>query len=268
MVDRAAEDNAAMVHAPGRDELALRVLAAVVGAAGLVAGGVAVFVTDNGAGSGALLAVGTLFLLVAAFGSRIVKLKGAGVEVELAKEAAKLEVQARQARQRGDEGTAEELTAQADVLLDLALAARPAATAYERLRRTQASGPARTRQLEAILDEARAAGAAYTPEQVRQLFFGGTDGERIYAIGLMQGNPDSRDLGVVLDGIRSSRSAFEQFHSLSLADEMVAELDEDGRRELARAIEAARRRHLVPGTDRWPLSERILAKLERHEPTA
>jgi len=238
------------------------------GAAALVAGAVAVFETNNGAGTAALLGVGLALLVIAAFGYRIVKLRGGGVEVELAQvavrsAAAHLEVAATRAELHGDDEAAAAFRAQAEAVLDLAQLAAPAANAYERLRQTMESGYERTAKQQEIVDQARMAARArdHDPAEVRELFNSGKSGNRIYAIGLMQEDARLRDFAAMIEAIRGSRSAFEQYTALRLAEKMVPDLTSDERRELRATLEAERRRYITPDTDRWPISERILSKL-------
>jgi hypothetical protein len=251
------------VPAHDTNDAFIRGLAAVVGIAALTAGAVAVFKTANGTGTATLLAVGTLFLFVAGYGSRIVRLKGAGVEIEFAKEAARLDAQAKRALLQGDDQGAEELAAQADELRGLARIARPAATAYERIREDAPPSAGRTRLLRQILAEARqeALKPGHTADEARDLFEHGSDGERVYALGLMHGNAALRDFDSVIKAIGASHSAYEQYEALSLADEMCAGLDEEERQKLRIAIDEARTRYVKPGTQRWALTERILSKL-------
>jgi hypothetical protein len=264
--DEAAGGTAAVADAL---EVPIQISAAVLGASTLAFGVAAVFSTDNGAGSSALIAAGLLLLVIAAFGHRIAKISGAGVEVEIreraVRSAARVQNASNELRRRGDEEGAASLAAEAEALLDLAQAARPTAAAYEQLRETMAAGPERTRRMEGIVASARADAptAPYDTDQVRDLFYRGNEGDRVYALGLMQGNPRLRDFGVALDGIRRSRSAFEQYHALTLAREMLPDLRDDEKKELAGALESERRRYITPGTDRWGVAQRILSELRK-----
>jgi hypothetical protein len=252
-----------------RFETPIRLAATALGIAALVTGAVAVFDTDNGSGTAALLAIGLVLLVIAAFGHRIVKLRGAGVEVELAKVAVRsaavqLEVAATRAELHGDDESAAALRAQAEAVLDVAQLAAPAATAYEQLRQTMDSGWERTMKQQEIVNQARTAARErdHDPAEVRALFNTGKVGNRIYALGLMQEDPRLRDFAATLEAIRGSRSAFEQYTALRLAEEMLDDLSADDRDELRRTLEAERRRYITPDTDRWPIAERILSKLQ------
>lgn len=265
--DLAAKDPIGAADQRGRAEITIQIAAAVVGVAAFSCGAIAVFVTDNGAGSSTLLGAGLVLLLIAAFGDRIAKISGGGVEIEVrervVRNAFQLDREAAERRQRGDDEGAARLAAEADALLGLAGVARPTASAYERVRQTMPAGDERTRELTAIFFEAR----SKKPEQpedageLRELFYRGTEGERMYALGRMLENPSVRDLDVVLDGIRGSRSAFEQYYLLELAEEMLPSLRKDEREKLATTLDDEEKRYLKPGTDRWEVAKRIRAKL-------
>jgi hypothetical protein len=251
-----------------RFETPIRFAATALGVAALVTGAVAVFDTSNGSGTAALLAIGLVLLVIGAFGHRIVKLRGAGVEVELAKVAVRsaavqLEVAATRAELHGDDESAAAFRAQAEAVLDLAQLAAPAASAYEQLRQRMDSGSERTTKQQEIVNQARTAARErdHDPAEVRALFNTGKVGNRIYALGLMQEDPRLRDFAATLEAVRGSRSAFEQYTALRLAEEMLADLGAEERRELRRTLEAERRRYITPETDRWPIAERILSKL-------
>ena len=265
--DLAAKDRIGAAYQRGRAEITIQIAAAVVGVAAFSCGAIAVFVTDNGAGSSTLLGAGLVLLLIAAFGDRIAKISGGGVEIEVrervVRNAFQLDREAAERRQRGDDEGAARLAAEADALLGLAGVARPTASAYERVRQTMPAGDERTRELTTIFFEAR----SKKPEQpedadeLRELFYRGTEGERMYALGRMLENPSVRDLDVVLDGIRGSRSAFEQYYLLELAEEMLPSLRKDEREKLATTLDDEEKRYLKPGTDRWEVAKRIRAKL-------
>lgn len=72
----------------------VRGMAAALGAAAFVAGGVAVFVTDNGTGSGALVAAGVALGALALFGDRISSFGVAGAQVNLVQASQELQAAA------------------------------------------------------------------------------------------------------------------------------------------------------------------------------
>ena len=132
-------------------QLLFRVAVALIGVALLAAGAIAVFVTDNGTGSAALVGVGAALLLAAGLWERLESFELGGAKLSLRDEA------------------------------------RPVAASYELVSELP-PGPERGVALEGVVAEARAAARQrpHEPAEVRQLFERGTDGERIYVLGLMQ----------------------------------------------------------------------------------
>jgi hypothetical protein len=135
---------------------------------------------------------------------------------------------------------------------------------YESTRDALPPGPARTDELERIVSSARheAATGRWNLDQVRALFDSGRDGDRITALGLMQGDISHLgDLDRVVDAIDSSRSGFEQYHALLAAFMMLGSLDDGQRHRLAEIVRAQRGPggHIKPGKERHLIAERILA---------
>jgi hypothetical protein len=130
-----------------------------------------------------------------------------------------------------------------DELEDLRRRVQRYASTYERIRETQQSGPSRTSHFERIIQEARDEGrdGSHSAEEVANLFKTGSDGERITALGMMQGNRALVDADAIVVGISDSRSAFEQAHALVLAREVWDLLPEDARDRIAAAIEVQMR---------------------------
>ena len=243
-------------------QLFLRVAVALIGAGLLAAGATAVFVTDNATGSATLVAIGAALLLAAGLWDSLESIEFGGARVKLRRVAERVYDLADEADARGETEFAAALRAEARALLD---EARPLAASYEQLRESMASGPERTRELEAIVAEARAAARrkSHDPAEVRQLFERGTDGERVYALALMQEDERLRDFAVSLEVIEHSRSAFEQYHALYLAELMLPALTTDQRRELqAMLTEKPGNAALITrGTDRYRVVQRILSRL-------
>lgn len=88
--------------------------------------------------------------------------------------------------------------------------------------------------MEELVTQARKDGAArnYTRDQLRELFKG-DDGDRIVALGRMQGNLDAADFHSAIEAIVDSRSAFEQYQGIVLTEQLVPRLGESEKRELA-----------------------------------
>ena len=74
----------------------------------------------------------------------------------------------------------------------LASRAAPIAGSYETVRSSMRAGPERTAAMEAEVARARedARSGSFTAEDVVELFSNGTDGQRIYALGIMQEHPE------------------------------------------------------------------------------
>lgn len=105
--------------------------------------------------------------------------------------------------------------------------------------------------------------SALTAEQVRQLFAEGSEGRRIQALALMQGDPALADLPSVLDAIEHPRSDFEQYHALLAARGLLSRLPWADARRLRDAVAG---RLMAPegipyGSDRSWLAEKILSQL-------
>ena len=242
-------------------QLFLRVAVALTGVGLLVAGATAVFVTDNGTGSAALVSIGAALLLAAGLWDRLESFEFAGAKMQM-RIVERLRDRAAEAEARGDAAVAAALREEARALLD---EARPIAASYEQLRESLTSGPERTAKLEELVAKARAAAreTARDPAEVRQLFERGDEGERIYALGLMEEDERLRDFAVSLEAIEHSRSAFEQYHALYLAELMLPALTTVQRRELEAMLtkQPGNAAYIRPGTDRWSVAQQILSRL-------
>ena len=139
------------------------------------------------------------------------------------------------------------------------------AQAYESVRSGSEAGLERTIEMERIISTARRSDVApgVTADDLTRQFLEGSEEKRIEALGLMQGHEDVRSFGTVLEGISKSRSAFEQYHALRLAHEMLPYLSDDEKESLKASIETQRGSGgwIEEGTDRWSLSSRVLTGL-------
>ena len=125
----------------------LRLLLGLLGTGSFAAGVLAVFVSDNGTGTGVLLGFGGILIVLALLGNRIDSFEFGGAKLRLRASAAEKLVLAEESDRRGDTAEADRLRAQAQALLD---AAGPIADDYRSLRASMRSGPARTRALEEV----------------------------------------------------------------------------------------------------------------------
>jgi hypothetical protein len=238
----------------------LRLTLGVLGTGSFGAGVFAVFATDNGTGTGVLLAFGGVVLVLAIMGDRIEAFEFGGTKLRLRAAAADRFVLAEQSERRGDSVEAERLRAQGEALL---AAAGSIAADYRQVRGSMRPGRDRTRAMEEVVSRARrlAREQPFDTGEVVRLLRVGTDDERITALAMMQAQPELRDFDAAVAAIEHSRSAFEQYHAMLLASMMLDDLDPDQRVELARVVRAVRGLRFRGDSDRWRLSERILRQL-------
>lgn len=168
-------------------------------------------------------------------------------------------IQAAKAEAEGRPDKAEDLRARA-----LALQTSPLASRYGAAR-TMPRGADRTAEMEATIRTARQSAQTTTlgPGEVKAIFETGSDGDRIVALGIMQGKPEVASFEVAIDAITGSRSAFEQYHALVLARDLLPKLDEDQRRRLVTALreQMSEGGYIVQGSDRRAIAQAILREL-------
>lgn len=243
----------------------LRIATAAGGVALLVLGAGAVFVTENGSGSAALVAAGTVLVIVAALAERIESIEGGGVKVQLSAVAT-----ARQAAARSMETEAARLAGagheeDANRLLDEAEAlrrqAQAAAETYNLLRANMPSSWERTATIENLLERTIENVPIVEPSTVRDLFTSGDPGSRAVALRLMQAQPETTDVFSVMSAIREPTSPMEQWRALAAADSFVT--SRRGTREavtLQAGVRAAMDDGLIDpdSADRFALAQRIV----------
>jgi hypothetical protein len=234
----------------------------VIGVPIFAAGIAAVFLTSNGPGSAALVTIGGVFLLLAVLGDRVEALELGGATISLG-DVAKSRFALATQKEADDPKAARELRAQGRGVQRLA-------NEYAQIRQSMKAGHDRTNALEHVLAETEQLGKdhRFEPVDVWDWFDEGTPETRITALALMHADEEVRDFFAALDAIEHSRTAFEQYHGLRLADEMLPGLTALERRWLRLAVDRAQhrrrwgRRLFGPGTDRWALSERIKTRLD------
>jgi hypothetical protein len=172
-------------------------------------------------------------------------------------------VQAENLSGRGDHAEADDLRARAMDELGLP---RIEADRYDDMRRRLPQGSSRTAQMQALVDAARASApdTALDPAHVREFFESGGEGRRIYALALMQGDPGLADLGIVLEAIEQSRSAFEQYQALVLAELVAPGLTAADRDRLCSTLasQLASGGRLTRSSSRRHVAERVLGLLQ------
>jgi hypothetical protein len=239
----------------------LRLLLGLLGGASFGTGVVAVFVTENGTGTGVLLGFGGIVLVVALLGDRIESLEFGGSRLRMRAEAAERFALAEDSERQGDRITAARLRAEAQSLLD---AAGPIAFEYRAIRGTMPYGPERTKAMRGVVARARqlATQHSFQPAEVARWLEHGTDEERITALAMMQAEPKLRNFGGVLMVIKKPRSGFEQYEALVLAEMMLAGLSGQDRQRLGSVIRSVRGFRFRRDAELWRLSERVLDSID------
>jgi hypothetical protein len=229
-----------------------------------VIGTIAVFTTENGTGSAALVIAGSVVSLLAVFADKIHTVDVGGIRVVMAAEAALQSLSAAEtAELQGRKDAAAELRGQAGRLLAESIG--PVAEKYERIRREQPRGPARTADIHRLLTD---------PENTRQivdryrdtttveaLYDSGHDGSRIEAIKAMELRPEIASPRVLLDALRHPERGNEQYQALLAIEAALTlgHLPDAERSSLRTSIEDAVSRGLwAEDSDRRMLAERIL----------
>jgi hypothetical protein len=235
----------------------------VVGATLVAAGVLAIFMRGSDGGGAALLGVGTVLFLLSVFWERIDTLKYGELEVVLRR-------RANDAARKGDIEEARVLDQAADALSGRIT---EAARAYKLVRSTLPAGSDRTALMEGIVGEAKRSANApdLEPEEVLRLYWTGSEGVRVWALGVLQARPELATPRVVLDAVRRPDYMFDQFHGLVVAAKY---LEQPTIRPWTRErIEDAVRRQLdsgALGTDRdcLLLANQILGHSEPGAPSA
>ena len=190
-------------------------LALAVLGLGLAATGVAaVFTTENDTGAAALLAFGTILVLFAALGERLESLRYGDLELVLRRKAD-------EAARRGDVEGAKALERAADTV---GQRAARVARSYESVRGSMPAGPERTAKMDGIIAEAKrdAHAADLDPEEVLSLLWTGSEGARVWALGVLQERPELATTRAVLEAVQRPDQMFDQFHALVLAERFMS----------------------------------------------
>jgi hypothetical protein len=238
----------------------LRILLGTFGALSFGAGVLAVFVTQNGTGSAVLLAFGGGVLVLALLGGRIESLEFGGARLRLRAAAAERYALADESERRGDTEAADRLREQARAMLEAA--ARPIAVEYRSVRGSMPSGTDRTHAMEEVLERARrlAEEQTFDPAEVARWLRGGGEEERITALAMMQARPELRDYDAIRSAIKYPRSAFEQYHAMRTALEMVDDLEPGQRTRLAETVRGVRNPRFRRDSGRMRLGDEILRR--------
>ncbi|GHJ40043.1 hypothetical protein [Streptomyces sp. TS71-3] len=235
----------------------LRGVLGVIGGGSFGTGVCAVFLTTNGTGTGVLLAIGAVLLVFALLGNRIESFEVGGASLRLRAAAAERYQLADASELAGDQDTADALRAEARSLLEFA---GPIAAEYGAIRRSMRGGADRTAAMSGVVDDVRrlAAQRDFQPSAVREWLRGGTDGERVVALGMMQTRPELRDFDAVLAAVSRPRSPFEQYLGLVLISKMVDDLGPAELHRLTGTVAAQWDSGMRRGTDRRALADDII----------
>jgi hypothetical protein len=208
--------------------LALAVLGLALAATGIRA----VFTTDSDTGAAALLTLGTVLVLFAALGDRLESLRYGDLQLVLLRKAD-------ERRKLGDVEGAEVLRRAADTV---GQRATRLGRSYEALRGSMPAGVERTAMMERIIRQARKEAEALSPddqEEVLRLHWTGSQGARVWALGVLQVRTEFATIRAVLEAVQRPDQMFDQFHALLLAKRFVS----------------------LPATRKWP-RERIEAAVQ------
>jgi len=193
-----------------RRQVAATAALVVLGLALMGTGIAAVFVTTSDVGAAALLAMGGLLFLLGALGDRLESLRYGDLEVVLRRKA-------EEAARRGDPETARALQRAAD---SIASRVKESAHSYQSIRADMPAGQQRTARMEQIIRAARE--DAFDPrldeEQVLQLLWTGSEGARVWALGVLQKRPELATVRSILEAVARPDQMFDQYQALLLAE--------------------------------------------------
>jgi CHAT domain len=186
-----------------------------------------------------------------------------GGKLRMRAEAAEKFALAEDSEDRGDTTTAAQLREQAGALLE---AAEPIASEYRNARLSMPEGRERTRAMESIMDRARelAGQGAFQPSEIISWLRDGSDEQRIIALAMMQAQPTLREFDALLATIKDPRSAFEQYHAMLLAKQMLDDLDVEQRQSLAEVLKDEQSMRFPFDRGRRRLSQAILDSSETY----
>lgn len=92
----------------------------------------------------------------------------------------------------------------------------------------------------------------------------GHDARRVVALGAVQARPELADPAILVEGITSPRSAFEQYQALAAAAIVARRLGGAAREQRPAAVTAARGSGaFAPGADRDDVAASALDELQR-----
>ncbi len=109
---------------------------------------------------------------------------------------------------------------------------------FDTLRSAFGSGFQRTTRMTSLMLVPRRQSAHWRPEELRRAVQDGQPAQRVFALGLMRGNPALVDPALVIAAISQSHSAFEQYQALRVAQDTLGKFQPEHRQALAEALAA------------------------------
>lgn len=241
-----------------------RLLLGLFGVVSFTLGVIAVFRTENGTGSGVLIAFGGILLVLMLLWERIDSLEMGGTKLKLHAAAAERYAKAEHSEALGRHYEAQEIRAEAQSMMRAAgaLAAR-----YRHIRSSMAEGPERTEAMKVIAHRMHqvAAKEALDRGEVVRWLAEGNDEQRISAIAVMQVRPDLRDVDTVRVALEEPRSRFEQYHGLLVLASALGDMDSAARADLRVFLDNYESR-IGPETQRKQILEEMRWQLNRDDP--
>ena len=141
-------------------------------------------------------------------------------------------------------------------------------SSYEQLRATEPPGPRRTTAMENLVRQSRqlARSEQFTSQDLRSML-NGSDGQRIMALAIMEGDLRVADADAVTRVISTPRSAFEQYHALYVANLLAPSLSPAQRQGLLDALaDPAVIQFIGSDGSRSSLQQQILRQLSAAQP--
>lgn len=135
---------------------------------------------------------------------------------------------------------------------------------YEQTRQAMQAGDSRTQRMTELIDAANSC-ARYTSSAESANFLNKfnteSDGYRIVALGLAEASPSGK-IRLAIDGIQNSRSAFEQYHALMVAESLIGEITPSERSQLQKAIQSQIDNNITQADmSRWQPAQDLLRSL-------
>lgn len=134
---------------------------------------------------------------------------------------------------------------------------------YESIRNRMPPGNSRTQQMSLLVGRVQIlSGDRDTGAVAEKLFSRGTDGSRVVGLALARKDPQKQHIEIALAGIAESRSAFEQFNALMLAQDLCPLLHPTAAFRLRSAIQGQLGSTITAADrSRWLLADRLLKLL-------